>query len=153
MKESVRNVLAFQKVSVLSSQKNKAAKVQNMTRHLSQASESMSRFFSHKGAQRKNSDLTVTEKRSVPTFLNASEVCSSLKQDSNDAGKTFRYKKIILFFCITLYSMTTLFKSKVACLFFDSWASCKCIRTEVQTPPRDAKPKTLKFGDSVSSRS
>lgn len=46
---------------------------------------SMSHFFSHKGAQRRNSDLTVTGKRSVPNFqnfLNASEVCSSLKQDS-----------------------------------------------------------------------
>lgn len=64
MKESVRvSLLAFQNVSVLSSQKNKGSKVQNMTKHLSLASESMSHFFSHKGAQRRNTDLTVTGKR------------------------------------------------------------------------------------------
>lgn len=96
MKESRVPLLAFQNVSILSSQTNKAAKVQNMTKHLSQASKSVSHFFSHKGAQRRNTDLTVTGKRSVPNFqnlLDVSEVCSSLKQDSNDAGKMFRYKR------------------------------------------------------------
>lgn len=94
MKGSKVPLLAFQNVSVLSSQKNKAAKVQNMTKHLSQASKSMSHFFSHKRAQRRNSDLTVTGKRSVPNFqnvLNASEVCNSLIQDSKIQEISFIY--------------------------------------------------------------
>lgn len=76
----------------------------------------------YKGTQRRNSDLTVTGKRHVPNFqnfLNVFEVCSSLKQDSNDARKMFRYKRCLFFFCITSYSLTTLFKSKVfPCSFF-----------------------------------